>query len=224
MALTVEADKICDGSKCSVADDMAVIWLLLGPGKREQRLWQVLAGNFAVRIFGSEQSLLWFAKLAKLAEPELIIDALMKDPSQALAFASDIAKLFENTRVVDAVRSEQYLDPFELVSFINSQSKDSCARAYPRVDLERLEFCISCNESISIAGKEARILTLLCRRPGGLVSRAEIMRHVWYDVAVSPRTIDAHVSKLRKKLEHSPFQVQNCYGRGYYLADNSEMR
>lgn len=64
---------------------------------------------------------------------------------------------------------------------------------------------------------EFDILLCLATRRGTVVSRDEIMKHVWRDSASSTndRTIDVHVRALRRKVPALTKHVQSIYGVGY---------
>ena len=60
-------------------------------------------------------------------------------------------------------------------------------------------------EPVALAPKEFDLLVALLRRRGAVVSRLELMKEVWgYRAAVVSRTVDTHVSELRRKLEDDP--------------------
>jgi DNA-binding response OmpR family regulator len=60
-------------------------------------------------------------------------------------------------------------------------------------------------EPVPLAPKEFDLLLALLRRRGAVVSRLELMKEVWgYRAAVVSRTVDTHVSELRRKLEDDP--------------------
>jgi DNA-binding response OmpR family regulator len=66
---------------------------------------------------------------------------------------------------------------------------------------------------------EFNVLALLTSRPGQVFSRSELLRDVWgYDVDIETRTVDAHVYRLRKKIEvdsENPQYVHSVPGIGY---------
>jgi DNA-binding response OmpR family regulator len=66
---------------------------------------------------------------------------------------------------------------------------------------------------------EFNVLALLTSRPGQVFSRSELLRDVWgYDVDIETRTVDAHVYRLRKKIEidsEKPAYVHSVPGIGY---------
>ncbi len=71
-------------------------------------------------------------------------------------------------------------------------------------------------ESISLTKKEFEILLLLCRKPGNIYSREDILHRVWKDEAfVMERTVDVHITRLRKKLGEFGKLIINRSGYGY---------
>ena len=69
---------------------------------------------------------------------------------------------------------------------------------------------------------EFNVLALLTSRPGQVFSRSELLRDVWgYDVDIETRTVDAHVYRLRKKIEvdsERPRYIHSVPGIGYRFA------
>jgi len=47
---------------------------------------------------------------------------------------------------------------------------------------------------------EFQLLHILMRNPGRIFNRDQILESVWRDVNVTERTVDVHVTRLRKKL------------------------
>lgn len=68
--------------------------------------------------------------------------------------------------------------------------------------------------------KEFDILWFFASRVGQAVSRQKIMKEVWNEVNVSSRTIDAHISKVKKKILGSEFTFVGEYGKGYKFTNN----
>ncbi|MFN7684715.1 MAG: winged helix-turn-helix domain-containing protein, partial [Oligoflexia bacterium] len=50
---------------------------------------------------------------------------------------------------------------------------------------------------------------------GKVVSRSEVLEANWPGVVVTDRTVDTHVSKLRKAISGSQYQIHTVYGAGY---------
>ena len=65
---------------------------------------------------------------------------------------------------------------------------------------------------------ERRVLALLASQPGQPFSRSAILHHIYDDHrVVCPRTVDAHIKNLRRKLTTAPSGaiVRAVYGEGY---------
>ena len=63
-----------------------------------------------------------------------------------------------------------------------------------------------------------RILRVLVRRPGDLITKHEIVAEVWDDRAVSDNALSVSMARLRKLLGHERSRremVLNVHGRGY---------
>lgn len=75
----------------------------------------------------------------------------------------------------------------------------------------------SAEGEISLTRKEYAILEYLARNRGTVVSRAEIVEHVWdSSVDLFAVSLDTHIMNLRRKLdEYSP--IETVHGRGYLV-------
>ena len=68
-------------------------------------------------------------------------------------------------------------------------------------------------EAVELTPKEFEILALLLRRAGEAITRDEFLDAVWgKDVHVTHRTVDTHVSSLRRKLEDDPDRPVHIVG------------
>jgi two-component system alkaline phosphatase synthesis response regulator PhoP len=75
-------------------------------------------------------------------------------------------------------------------------------------------------KSISLRPKEFEVLQYLVQRPGVVVTRDDLMNVVWgFDYFGGQRTVDVHVSSLRKKLEmdQQTVRIEAIRGVGYKL-------
>jgi two-component system alkaline phosphatase synthesis response regulator PhoP len=74
-------------------------------------------------------------------------------------------------------------------------------------------------EPVSMAAKELQLLRYLIDRRGTVVTREDLLQHVWeYQSDVSSRTIDVHIAWLRQKLEDNPQNpkfIHTVRGVGY---------
>lgn len=85
------------------------------------------------------------------------------------------------------------------------------------IDLQGNRVTIDGNE-VSLTKKEFEILSLLARTSPNLLTRAEILNSVWGENEfVLDRTVDVHITRLRKKLGDYAGIIVNRSGFGYYL-------
>lgn len=75
---------------------------------------------------------------------------------------------------------------------------------------------------VNLTAIEFQILELFMKSPGRVFGRETLLRSVWgYDQpAVTSRTIDTHIQRLRRKIEHEPKEpqlIQTVRGFGYRL-------
>ncbi len=83
------------------------------------------------------------------------------------------------------------------------------------IDIEQFEVHKN-SEKINLAKKEFELLTLLVSKPGKLFTREEIFNKVWgIDQAISDRTIDVHIRKLREKIGNT--YIKTIKGMGYKM-------
>ncbi|HUC93729.1 MAG TPA: response regulator transcription factor [Paenibacillus sp.] len=84
---------------------------------------------------------------------------------------------------------------------------------------EKYEVVIG-GETVPLRPKEFEVLLYLVQRPGMVITRDDLMNVVWgFDYIGGQRTVDVHVSSLRKKLELSQqsVQIESIRGVGYKL-------
>ncbi len=73
---------------------------------------------------------------------------------------------------------------------------------------------------LDLSPTEFRILELLARRFGRTVSRDEMLGRIWNLYGGDTRTVDVHISRLRKKIEDGrepALTIQTLRSRGYRL-------
>ncbi len=73
--------------------------------------------------------------------------------------------------------------------------------------------------AIDLTGHEFRIFRLLAKMPSKVFTREEILERVWSDsVSVTDRTVDVHISNLRRKIGKSLVSIETVIGVGYRLS------
>jgi DNA-binding response OmpR family regulator len=70
-------------------------------------------------------------------------------------------------------------------------------------------------EEIELTAREFDVLEFLARRPGRVVSRAELLEEIWSDYEGSPNITDVYVGYLRKKLGRA--LIRTVRGLGFVL-------
>ena len=76
------------------------------------------------------------------------------------------------------------------------------------------------DDNIGFFGPVFKLLEILAERRGWVFSRDEILSRLWGDEkAVIDRTVDVHITNLRKKLGKAGRLIENVRGVGYKLTD-----
>tara|TARA_B110000196_G_scaffold313493_1_gene320272 strand:- start:1707 stop:2375 length:669 start_codon:yes stop_codon:yes gene_type:complete len=71
---------------------------------------------------------------------------------------------------------------------------------------------------ILLTKTEFDLLYLFINSPGKVFKREELLDRVWgHDTIVTDRTIDVHITKLRKKIELNERIIFTSHGSGYYF-------
>ena len=94
--------------------------------------------------------------------------------------------------------------------------------SYLQLDENRL--CVKMNDTeLPLTLVEFRLLQTLSSSPGRIFNRDQLMTQIYHDQrVVNDRTIDSHVTKLRKKLASTGHDlIHSVYGAGYKFEDNS---
>ena len=79
------------------------------------------------------------------------------------------------------------------------------------------------NEELSFTRREMDVLSYLARNSDRPISRDELLIKVWgyaRNLDIETRTVDIHIAKLRRKIEHNPKEPENLVtvrGAGYRL-------
>lgn len=98
-----------------------------------------------------------------------------------------------------------------------------------RADLATGEIRFDSGEVDRLLPLEADLLRYLAASAGRIVSRDEILAHVWHSrlTAEETRTVDVHVARLRDRLRdgaHGAALIRTVRGRGYQFRPSQEGR
>ena len=81
------------------------------------------------------------------------------------------------------------------------------------------------NKTLTLTATEFRLLEFLMSRPGVVFSREQLLDYVWgVDRAVTDRTVDVHILRLRQKVEADPAApalIRSVRGFGYLFDSNA---
>ena len=89
-----------------------------------------------------------------------------------------------------------------------------------KLDLDRLEAHYE-EISLDLARREFDLLCLFANYPGRVYTRGQLVNHLGGSEVIQERTIDSHVSHLRKKLKSAgcvELSIKSVYGSGYQLS------
>jgi DNA-binding response OmpR family regulator len=83
------------------------------------------------------------------------------------------------------------------------------------IDLEAKELLIN-ERRVLLTKTEFELLTYLARNPDKILSRDDIISVVWNETPfITERTVDVHITRLRKKMGECAFVIVNRSGYGY---------
>lgn len=202
--------------------------------KREgYRVFTALEGSAALKIAVEEN-------------PHLMVLDIMMPGMSGLDVCREIRKKELDTRIIMlSARSEEtdrvvglelgaddYLaKPFsmrELQALIRARLRyrlagsgnpvDTCRIGDVEIDFVRCRARQN-RKLLSLTVREFDILGFLASRRGQVVTREQIMQKVWgSEIYMTPRAVDNHILRLRKKLEQDPANpkhILSMYGGGY---------
>lgn len=97
----------------------------------------------------------------------------------------------------------------------HAESKQLLIFSDLKIDIEKKEVSIK-NEQLNLTKTEFEILKKLAESHSRIFSREEIIESVWGDgVYISERTVDVHITRLRKKMGDYGLAISNRLGFGY---------
>ncbi|MFZ5652741.1 MAG: response regulator transcription factor [Bacillota bacterium] len=123
-----------------------------------------------------------------------------------------------------AARVRSVMRRYSLVSGNGKNGADSSTirRGPLIIDIEKFEAWKN-DSLLNLTATEFKILQTLAQRPGVVYSRLQLMRIAMGEAYVNyERSIDTHVSNLRKKIGDSPGEprfILTVFGLGYKFAD-----
>ena len=87
------------------------------------------------------------------------------------------------------------------------------------LDLKKYEVTVE-GSKVELTPTEFRVLRILAEKPGWVLSRDQILDALWGDdKAVIDRTVDLHITNIRRKLGKAGELIKSIRGVGYKLGD-----
>ncbi|MBS1982777.1 MAG: response regulator transcription factor [Bdellovibrionales bacterium] len=151
-------------------------------------------------------------------------------PTIILSSASDVPNkvLAYNLGVMDYITKP--VDPTELKARVLAHLRRSEEASPTTNQLRHEDLVINLDEQriyididgtlnhVEVTPKEYRLLKLLCQSYDMVLSRDTLLDKVWGSgVNVVDRTIDAHISNLRKKISHCHLSIESVPNEGYRI-------
>ncbi len=84
------------------------------------------------------------------------------------------------------------------------------------IDRAKMEASVN-GATLMLSALEFKLLEYFVENREQILSRDRILEDIWKSAVVTPRTVDTHVSFLRKKLADSTYAIRTLYGAGYIL-------
>jgi len=83
--------------------------------------------------------------------------------------------------------------------------------------------CVQSGEhTVRITPTQIRLLCALVQNTGALLSREWMQKNVFDDAPISPRSIDAHIAKLKKLVPALKTEIVCIYGKGYVFKSDGQ--
>lgn len=115
-----------------------------------------------------------------------------------------------------------YLECYSLNRRINGFQNSSVVQFGPYI-IDFLKHEIQFNgKFIELEPIHTRLIKLFFEHPDQLVSRKHMKDVVWKEHEISPRSIDAQISKFKKKFPELGNMIESVYGQGYVLRTNQQ--
>ncbi len=215
---------------------MAVVWVLETPRPAQENLPDLLQGDFAVRAFASLRNFFRLSPMSR-KRPDAIVVRCADFPEeisnldQILSLQwQDVNRIYIGDghelltiEGVWIVRPEDWRElPFLLQQILSNP--DLRSSTY----LQLGEICLDVEGQrlrilpdgvwVRLAPKELQILRVFLKHPDRCLSHEDLTAEVWRHVKVSSRSIASHISRLRRYLETSQYQIKSVYGGGYQLS------
>jgi len=167
--------------------------------------------------FDGEQVLRWLNEQNERVTP--VIFVTQRDSEEDIA---RILNLGADDYITKPVRKKELLARIIAVTRRSQAGAHKEVQEYPpyRINLTT-HTCFRHDQPIRLTQREFELVTFMFRNAGRLLSRGHILSSVWGQSSeFTTRTVDTHISRIRKKLELVPengWRLSAIYHQGYRL-------
>jgi len=161
---------------------------------------------------------------------EVCRDLKEKSPAMPIIMLTARSQEAEIVTGLELGADDYVTKPFSLLELLarikallrRTKSGTSIPEIYHTGELEinfRKYSALKHHKPLSLSAREFEILKYFIERRGEVVSREDLLNHVWgYETFPNTRTVDTHIAKLRQKIEDDPDQptlIITLHGIGY---------
>lgn len=157
--------------------------------------------------------------------PVIFITSKSETPNEAMGFSLGAEDYI--TKPVDPLRLRSRIEARLKLLASRRQNEMTICKGDLKlsISLQRLAILREGRElPVNLTPIEFKLLFFLLRHEDHVLSREQLLTAIWDNAAeVFDRTIDMHISKLRKKIAMSEFQIKAVHGMGYRMSKQSQV-
>jgi DNA-binding response OmpR family regulator len=114
------------------------------------------------------------------------------------------------------------MTPDEIYFRINNRIQESNLK-FKNITINLQNFTATSGQRLlDLTQIEFKILLLLVKKQGQLVTRDELKEFIWPNLSVLDKTINSHLTNLRMKIEKDNFKIISIKGKGMVLSCNDD--
>lgn len=163
----------------------------------------------------------------------------MKNPKQSIFFLTSHQELSEKVLGFTAGADDYITKPFESLELrarvenklkkVQLDQKLVSLMQWDDLEIDKNKQIVRVKvngkfKNVDLTHLEFKLLIYLADKEENVVPRDEILNDIWgEDVHVYSRSVDTHVSKLRRKLGPASSYIQSVHGTGYKFTGNTAL-
>jgi DNA-binding response OmpR family regulator len=216
------------------------IWILEDDLQMQAIYDDMLGPSYQLTLFSSLHE--FRSGLENMTPPDLMILDLMCPDGNLHTVFEDIAPKLKNTPFLvvsgldeqDAIRNSFTVGALDFISkpfskaeiqvkidiFLNRTMQQDADISSVKLDPLSMTLYTRNERSSELTAKEYRILSLFLQAPEQIVPRRSLVLTLWKDINVSEKTLDVHLSNIRRKISSLGLTIV-CTEAGYELQSSS---